>query len=53
LDCRFNQLTSLPDCLENCEELDCRFNQLTSLPDCLGNCEKLYCCVGAIKEFHL
>jgi len=40
LKCFFNQLTSLPDCLENCKVLLCFDNQLTSLPDCLGKCEK-------------
>jgi len=43
LDCSFNQLTSLPDSLENCERLWCSNNKLTSLPASLPECRILWC----------
>jgi Leucine-rich repeat (LRR) protein len=43
LDCSYNNLTSLPDCLGNLERLNCNYNNLTSLPDNLGNLSFLNC----------
>jgi len=51
LDCSDNKLTSLPDCLGNCEQLTCSDNTLTSLPDCLENCKVLDCRFNQLTLF--
>jgi Leucine-rich repeat (LRR) protein len=43
LNCDDNDLTSLPENLENLEILYCSYNNLTQLPENLENLEVLYC----------
>ena len=50
LDCKYNNLTKLPELPDNLTYLDCWYNKLTELPDLPSELVILYCSYNKITE---